>query len=461
MSNQNYRLAQSILEYFLKQKTPLKYWSGTWYTFRKSHYVVLADSDLKAIVMKWLQSYESASYAGQRCRDEVIANLMALSLIPTETKPGSWLSEKTTSGMSICVDNGLLDLDALKSGKLNALHPHDSDFFTLTSIATPFNPSGDCPMWIKFLNEMLPDKADRSMLQQWIGYQLIYDTKFQKFMLYTGQGANGKSVVCVVHRVLLGEDNISAVGLEGFNPARTFPLAATQGKLSNLVEELNEIEKTAEGLLKQFVGGGPVTIERKHRDAFTMIPTARLTFATNVLPRFTDRTSGLWRRLILIAFRQQILDETKQDRRLVDPDYWRASGELPGILNWAIVGLLSLLEKKSFSTSESSAEAKSLYREESNPAGTFLTDFYVARENSEISATVLYQSYRSHIDNLGHRPLSESQFSIEVRRIFPHALKSKHPKRIGGLRARAWTGIFERPSNDTANTADSDFSSFQ
>ena len=54
------------------------------------------------------------------------------------------------------------------------------------------------------------------MIQEWFGYNLVYDLSHQRFLIFEGEGANGKSVVCHVLRNLVGEDNVTAVPLEIF-----------------------------------------------------------------------------------------------------------------------------------------------------------------------------------------------------------------------------------------------------
>jgi putative DNA primase/helicase len=219
-----------------------------------------------------------------------------------------------------------------------------------------------------------PDKVSRRFLQEWMGYQLIHSVKQQKFVIMYGHGADGKSVWCLVCRLVVGPDNVTAVGLEAFDPKRTFPLAVMDGKLANIVEEIGELDKAAEGLIKQIVGGSPVLIERKHRGPITTVLSARLTFATNTWPRFSDRSDGIWRRVSVIKFENQILDESKQNKNLIDADWWINSGDLPGILNWAIAGLKRLEARGHFTESEKSKDAKGEFRVDANPARQYLLD---------------------------------------------------------------------------------------
>src|SRR5262245_60211733 len=120
-------------------------------------------------------------------------------------------------------------------------------------------------------------------------------TDAQRMLCLVGEGANGKSVVLAGLHAMLGQDNVSTVPLEDFG--RRFSMAQTLGKLANVCPEVGELDKTAEGTLKAFVSGDRMTFERKCKDGFSARPTARLVLSTNNLPRFVDRSEGVWRRL--------------------------------------------------------------------------------------------------------------------------------------------------------------------
>ena len=77
-----------------------------------------------------------------------------------------------------------------------------------------------------------------------------------------------------------------------------FALTPTLGKLANIASEVGEIDRVAEGFLKSFTAGDMMTFDRKHVAPIEALPTARLILSTNNRPRFSDRSGGLWRRMI-------------------------------------------------------------------------------------------------------------------------------------------------------------------
>ena len=60
-----------------------------------------------------------------------------------------------------------------------------------------------------------------------------------------------------------------------------------------------------------------MTFERKYKDAFSAKPTAKVMIATNELPCFTDRSQGVWRRLLLAPFNRSI-PEYQQNKNLAE-----------------------------------------------------------------------------------------------------------------------------------------------
>jgi P4 family phage/plasmid primase-like protien len=419
----------------------LRYYRGDFFRYQGERYTKVSRNDLRTDVMTFLQ--ESKMRAVTTFSNNVVANIEGKTLIFESVQTPSFLSqpEKKTTRM-IGMKNGILDVGSIIDRREVSLISHSPDFFSTSCLPFMFDSKAKCPTWIQFLKKSLPDRELRDFLQEWFGYNLVFDTQHHIFVLLIGEGANGKSVICVVLRALLGDENVSGIGLEQFNPTRTFPLAATDGKLANIIEEIGDVDKVSEGILKDFSSGGVMTVERKHQPPFQMKPTARLTFASNVLPRFKDRSSGLWRRMTPIPFNVQILNPAEQDKRLVSSEWWKSSGELPGIMNWAIRGLLRLHKQGHFSKPKVSERLLTEFQAEANPAATFLEEHCSVRPEGLVPSIELYRRYSEWMKEQNNRPLGSAQFTREVKKKFPHASLSQNAKRHGCIgRSREWAGF--------------------
>jgi P4 family phage/plasmid primase-like protien len=356
-----------------------------------------------------------------------------------ECEPPFWLKDRGRSRNCLVVGNGILDVDRLIEGGAGPFFNHTADFFTTVAIPYAYDPHATCPVWQAFLQRNLEGDASRiAILQEFFGYCLTPDTSFHAFLMMHGEGSNGKSVACSVLRGMLGNDSISTVPLEAFG--ERFQLFQTLGKLANICTEVGEIDKVAEGHLKSFVSGDPMSFERKFRDNILARPTAKLVLATNTLPRIADRTQGIWRRMIVMPF-TVVIGKEERIRGLDSTEHWAGIGELPGVLNWAIDGLRRLLTQGDFTKSKLVEEAREEFRSEVNPARRFLLDSYHESPDVEIEKQVAYTAYKSWSESTGHRPLADGPFGKEVLRVFPRVQAIR--RQIAGKRVQLYVGLCE------------------
>jgi putative DNA primase/helicase len=142
------------------------------------------------------------------------------------------------------------------------------------------------------------------LLQEWFGYLLTPDTRFQKFVILEGERANGKSVVLDTLEAMLGAKNVSHVPVEVFGDR--FQLTMTVNKLANIAPEVYDNVRLNEGALKQFTGGDSIYFDKKGVQGFDAKPSARLIMSTNNHPPINDRSNGIWRRMLFLPFRVTI-----------------------------------------------------------------------------------------------------------------------------------------------------------
>lgn len=396
----------------------------TWLRYGVKHYERLGDHELRADIIVFLRQSPAREKTTQRLVSNVVEHLQGICSIPDAvTLPARWDGACWIPSRDwIAVENGLVDLSAAQTGKPE-VHPHTPSFVTLVLLPFALNPSAKCTRWRKFVAEILPDPATRKMLQELFGYCLLQDARYQRFFIFEGTGANGKSVVLLVLVRLLGQTNISTVPLELFSASHN--LTETLGKLANIASEVGEVDKVAEGVLKQFVGGDYIHFNPKYKSPFSAQPTAKLIIATNVRPPFRDRTLGLWRRLALIPFPVTVPLE-KQDPTLVD----QLAEELSGILNWALDGLQSLRRRGQFEESAVSLKAKNEFQHEANPVRVFLDEQCLVDPNGTIPITNLYLNYKLFCEENGYHPLNEAHLGREVRLVFPHIKRNRVTKKF-------------------------------
>jgi P4 family phage/plasmid primase-like protien len=402
-----------------RRKT-VRFWRGEWWQWAQGRYRVVSSSDLKAEFSHALkelitlrQIVTRQGYAVQVTTgfvNNVLGALAGMVLVKDDVEQPSWLAANAMTNECLAAKNGIVSLARESEG---TLQPHTPEWFSPSCVPYAFDPKAQCPMWEQFLDKVLEGDTERiHLLQEWFGLLLTPDTTFQKFLVLEGEGANGKSVVLEILEAMLGRENVSHVPLEVFG--QRFQLGMTLHKLANLAPEVNEHAKLDEGVIKQFVGGDVLYVDRKGINGISAKPTARLVVATNSRPKIGDRTFGMWRRMELLPFRVTI-PPAEQDHQLAA----KLKIELPGILNWALQGRKRLYAQDGFTQSAVSIAALNEYRAESNPARQFLSEHCHLDPKVNTLVERVYGRYQQWAKANGHSAISDAQFGRELKKLYP------------------------------------------
>ncbi|MHC4573082.1 MAG: DNA primase family protein [Planctomycetota bacterium] len=414
----------------------LRWWKGDFYIWQEGCYVRVSDEETKRLVTKHIQTInqtavydtqQHVSITSQRINN-ILQCLKGRIGIAEQTELYSWPDGREKLIYTISVNNGLLMLD--RTGRGPQLIKHTPEYFTLTKLPYDYDPNAKCEQWAEFLNDVLLSRGDYTLLlQQWTGYLFRPDLREQKFLLCCGEGANGKGVLFEVIGALVGKENCSEVPLSRFS--HPFALYGTLGKVVNMTNESSHIiSDDAETMLKSFVAGDRLTFERKFKEQLSAYPTAKIMIATNALPRFNDKTQGIWRRILLVPF-DKVIPEDEQIKDLAD----QLKRELPGILNWGLEGLRKLQDAGGFTIPENSRQLIEDYRRDADPARAFLLESYrQSHDDRSVSCKELYEAYRQYCDDNGCKPMSNTTLGQQVKRAFPDVLRT----RTGGRGSREY-----------------------
>jgi hypothetical protein len=79
----------------------------------------------------------------------------------------------------INVKNGLLDIRNMQ------LYPHDPKYLSVIQLPVEWNPNAKCERWDQFIKEIV-EEEDAKVLQEFVGYLLLRDCRFQKALLLVG-----------------------------------------------------------------------------------------------------------------------------------------------------------------------------------------------------------------------------------------------------------------------------------
>jgi len=328
----------------------------------------------------------------------------------------------------INVRNGLLDLET------GELLPHDPKYFTTIQFPVFYNKEADCPNIKKFLLEVV-GKNDIQVIKELFGYFLWRDYHIQKAFMFVGDGRNGKSTLISIMYNFLERNNISSVSLQDLNNSR-FSTSLLVEKVANIFADLPSDALNRTGMFKMLTGGDYVKAERKFKDAFNFLNTAKLVFSCNKIPETKDDTSAFFRRWIFVNF------PNKFEGEKCDPNILKkltTEEEMSGLLNWAIEGLKSLLENKAFSDNKSTEDIMDTYQRLSSPVMAFAKDCVEQDSEGFIQKDDLYSAFVSYCKENNLPTMVKSVFSSKFISFIPYIATER--RMINNERKMCWKGI--------------------
>lgn len=215
----------------------------------------------------------------------------------------------------------------------------DPDLGLTHCLECSFDPLGAPPArFLAFLERVLPDPSVRARVQEYVGYTLLADARYQRAQFWLGEGANGKGVLANIVQALHGR--IAAMALDQL---AGFHLSVLVGASLVYVDEVPR-KPIDEQRLKSMIAGERIPVDRKYRDPVSIHVRGKWLVLGNHLPAITDHSTGFWRRWDIVPFSVTI-PERERDPLLAQTIIRE---ELSGVLNWALEGLQRLQRRGGF-----------------------------------------------------------------------------------------------------------------
>lgn len=296
----------------------------------------------------------------------------------------------------INLQNGMLNLSTLE------LVEHSKNYYSTVQLPFEYDPNATCELFEKYLDDVFEGDAERiNLLQEWFGYLITCETRAQKALVLYGSGGNGKGVCSALIESLIGRENISYASLADLS--NQF-IRATLFDKQLVMSSENEIATLNTQYFKQIVGGDAcILASHKGKKPFEFYPFCKIVMSTNNLPDTRDRSEGYYRRLQFIHFSKHFGENEKDVNLTV-----KLKEELPGILNWALIGLQRLKANDyHFSPCESSQRLLDEYRVEQNPFLEFVQEcLQLDTPQNREENKIVYNSFKEWCRQNGHQKFS-------------------------------------------------------
>lgn len=415
---------EDLRRFFEKKYRYISVPSGSVYVWKDTRWVEMEEAFIRGFAQ---DNFKPAPNNAQ------VGEFVAL-IRRTNLRKEDWFVESTIDMLNL--SNGVLHLDTME------LEPHDPKYGFRYCLDHGLDKNATCPRFDKFMVEItLGRKELQDVLMEYAAYAFAgMPYKWHKALMLTGEGSNGKSTWLSVLKKLAGTEAFSSLMLNELK--EEYKRAVLMNKLFNVAEEtpVRSLEDTS--YFKILSAGGTYTAREIYKKPVTVTSNrTKLIMACNELPDLNDFSDGLARRLIIVPFEASFRGEA------ADPHLETTlESELPGILNRVIEAYQRLIAQNGFTQSEIVREAIDQYRTLQNSVASWFT------ENVEVdsklntfeqapwfeTSTKLYQAYAEFCKSLSARPVTQTKFAIELRRITGiQATK----KKVDGRSIRVFEGV--------------------
>lgn len=379
--------------------------------------------------------------------ENVLLAIQSIVVLEDRLTQPCWLADEPpgySANELLSTQSGLLHLPSVGTDR-NCLLPSTPNFFTPTALEYGYDPSARCPEWNKFLDSIWPDDPQSvSMLQEFMGLLLTPDTQYHKLLLIIGPPRSGKGTIGRLAKSMLGAVNVASPILGSLS--EQFGLACLIGKSMALVADARlsnraDIVGVVERLLS-ITGEDPQDIQRKHLTTLTAVRLlVRFVILANELPRLQDAAGALLSRVLLLKTTESFTG--REDRGLEK----RLLAELPGILNWAIVGWKRLAARGRFEQPASGQELIDDLSELASPITQFVRECCIVGPGCEVSVNDLFDEWKYWCEQNNREHVGTLQtFGRDLRAARPELTMRR--SRDGRQRERRYSGIRLRLSSD-------------
>lgn len=321
----------------------------TFYRFNGTYYKPITDIELERLI-----HFEVSKNISRAGRSEIIDFLKIKTQVSIEEFNKDW--------HKIAVKNGILNL---VTGEVET--PNKSD---INTIYIPWEYTNDpvySPRIDQFMKELCGgDPVKMQFLYQIAGYCLLKKNIFEKFVITKGEGGTGKSTYTnLLHKMVGGDINCSHIGLADFD--KDYYLASTVGKLLNIDDDVVD-GKTLEntGRFKSIISGNVISVRQIYERVMDFTPYITCVFSCNKLPRIMDKTSGLYRRMVLIELNNKV---SKPDPLFMN----KVSDQDMGyFLYKAVEGVKTAIEEGRFKITQSELQLLDLFKRRQSPLHEWL-----------------------------------------------------------------------------------------
>lgn len=384
------------------QKIDIISYYEQFYKFNGIYYKPIETEELEQYI-----HYEISPNLSQAARKEIMSFLKLKTRTPIE--------EFNKNPNKIACNNGVINL---KTGELE-----EGDRREINTIYIPHNYNPDpeySPRVDEFFKELSNgDIIKMEFLYQIVGYCLLKENRYHKFFVLQGSGGTGKSTYTNLIQGLVGEHNCSNVSLSDMD--KDYYLASMMGKLVNIDDDVEGKALSYTGRFKSMVSGEVISVREIYKPVEKHKPFSTLIFNCNKLPRIMDRTTGLYRRIVLIELDHKVENPNPNFvNSLTEQDY-------EYLLFKAVNGMSTVIREGKFRISVSEDKLIQLFKRRQSPINEWLYENALCLGDFHNQpCRPLYSQFTAWCSENGYaQPMSNFTFKEELCSIYDMEVRNE------------------------------------
>ena len=310
-----------------------------------------------------------------------------------------------------------------------------------------------------FLHQLFPDEELFEYMLDFLASTLngTSNGKNQKFTMWLGDGANGKSVLIILMEHVLGDYKVDVpTSLITEKRARvgqhSGELLDTKGARLAVINEPTKGDKINEGVMKQLTSNtDKVTARAMYKEHETFVPQCSWVLATNVLMDVGSNDHGTWRRIDAVPFKSLFTrnpvknDPLKPYQFKIDPDIVKKFDAWKEVFASMLVTRV-MKTKGIVKECKIVRESSNKYKQKQDAFSQFVAEKIIVEDGGKITKSELTTTYRIwHEQNIGTRPPAGRELFENLDKI--HSRKPSETK---------WLNIKIKYENDD-DDPDDDF----
>jgi P4 family phage/plasmid primase-like protien len=333
------------------------------------------------------------------------------------------------------------------------------DYVNLTT-GFDFNPDVNNPEVWNFINQVLPNIRVRDYVLKKMSDCLNGDIPNTIFLMFIGDGANGKSQLLNLMKLTLGElaEKVEVTLLtrkrNNANEANTEKIKLMNKRFAFLSEP-EDGEKINIGLLKELTGSEEIVARGLYQASVSFVMETKLFLACNELPEIKGEDTALWRRIRVVDFPSRFVDEPKEDNEYAIDRTLPARMREDVTWKQTFMNILVEYYHKTVGEPEEVMMSTSNYRANNDIIMQFVESKCIIDKHNKahrIFTFDLWHAFTDWLDENDMKPnLKQHEFYKRVDKLTGYDRTKK--VRVEGKNSHGWYGISIKP-HDSLNDDD-------